>query len=383
MRKIVIILSVLALIASSCGQTNSKAAKQASEQTAIQTTEQNKTAEPVLTIKKLSENQYLLPEGDTLSLEDKPFFKLFEGSMEGRKVQAYVTFLPFMEDLTYYMTARIHIEGYDEYEVFVLHKTREGAWIETLDRYNHFNKIYFKEPNTFRLSAEGTQYVYDLKESDIKFQAYNRFDYRMNYCESEGNIFYRPHWQYEFAALPAEYPDRYATLFNSKPFEKIEYFNPNQEWKQNVDLEIKEGNNEDGDDCYTTFSQNYYKPFYIDSAIFVISSFGHVYMGGAHGMFGEKYYNFDVKTGNLIDIRDIVDIDNPDFIDFYTKRLTDKYKNEDGEVPFSQNPVQVSENFYLLPTGITFQYNPYELMGFAAGMPDLFLSYGELEPFLK
>jgi hypothetical protein len=248
---------------------------------------------------------------------------------------------------------------------FIVFWRGSGDWESRSEKY----QIYFDKRSNFRIT-EGDQ-TYELKESEIKFQARDELDYSMIYCDFEGVISYNPRWEYMFAARPTQYPDHYATLFNSNP----KYFSTNQTWKHSINLEIKEGNEEDGD-CFTYFNQDYYRPLYIDSAVFVISHFTHVYMGGAHGMYSERFFKKKKKTGNLIDIRDIIDIDT-DFISFYTKRLTEKYSDQ-----IFQESVQVSRNFYLLPTGITFQYDPYELMSFAMGMPTLFLSYEELKPFL-
>jgi hypothetical protein len=100
-------------------------------------------------------------------------------------------------------------------------------------------------------------------------------------------------------------------------------------------------------------------------------------MGGAHGVFTTDYNNYDVKTGKIIQLNDILNIDD-DFIDFYNEQIKATYK--DGLL--SDN-IPMSDKFYILPTDITFSYAPYELLGFAAGEPHIFFSFRELSSFIK
>lgn len=337
----------------------------------------------ITSIIKLSETEYALPERDTIRLE-KPFFKSFEGEFEGRRVQAYVKRAMISEEYSYYVSGHIYIEGDSNTIGFGLEKIGPDQWQSPQDEWAQ------KEPYQFEFSLPGSFAIikkghkYPLQQSAVKYEAYDIFSFNMNYCYWDEILSYRPHWEYDFQAIPAQYPEKYAIFFKQNPLSQIDatyYSSDYKRWKHNIALDITKGS-DDGEDCFTTFNQGFLVPCYLDSTVFVVYHFSHVYMGGAHGLPGTTYFNFDVKTGKLLKLKDILHADNEQFIDFYIEHLKQEYKEEDGTNPFLQTPQGASENFYMLPTGIVFSYYPYELMGFAAGEPELFLSWDELEPFL-
>jgi hypothetical protein len=100
-------------------------------------------------------------------------------------------------------------------------------------------------------------------------------------------------------------------------------------------------------------------------------------MGGAHGMLSTGYTNYDLKTGKNIAIEQLLNFSDQKFISFYEEKI----RNEYGDGILS-NEVPITHNYYILPTGITFSYAPYELLGFAAGEPRIFFSYEELKPYI-
>ncbi len=338
--------------------------------------------EPLITsIIKISESAYITPN-DTIVLE-KPFFKTFEGEIDGRKVQAYVSQSMMSEYHRYEVAGGIYIEGDSSFTYIGLEQVAPGKWRTPQNEWAQ------EQPYQYEFSLQGPlivikdEYRYPLQAGEVQYQAYDVFNYRMNYCYFDGT-FYKPHWEYDFQAVPVQYPEKYASFFQQNPLSQIEkiYYSPDyQKWKHNIELDINEGS-DDGDDCYTTFSQGFLTPYYLDSCFYVVSHFHHIYMGGAHGLPGTTYFNFDVKTGKLLHLEDILQVDDDQFTAFYMERLKQTFQAENGEIPFLQEPQGASENFSLLPTGITFSYYPYELMGFAAGEPSLFLSWDELTPYL-
>ncbi len=340
--------------------------------------------QPIVTsITKVSETVFAAPNGDSIKLQ-KTFLKAFEGEIEGKKAQAYLSHVMPSEDCSYYVAGQMYVADDSCFVYFGLEPYSSGKWKSSLDEWSQEQSYQyeFALPASFTVIKNGQRY--SLKESEVRYQAYDDFNYSMTYCFQEETLFYHPHWNFRFQAVPVQYPEAYTAFFKQNPLDKIgsQYYSPAyKKWGHQVRLEIVEGNVEE-EDCYTTFGQSYFRPCYLDSAFFVVSYFSHEYAGGAHGVYGHTYFNFDVKTGKLIKLKDILHADDHQFIKFYIDRLTKEYTMEDGEVPFLQTPKKASENFFILPEGITFSYYPYELMGFAAGEPELFLSWEELGPFL-
>ena len=95
-------------------------------------------------------------------------------------------------------------------------------------------------------------------------------------------------------------------------------------------------------------------------------------------MMTTDYENYDVNTGQLIKLENIINTSSKDFIEFYNEEVKSTYGDS-----ILEKEVPMSDKFFILPTGIIFSYSPYELLGFAAGEPHVFFSYEELKPFIK
>lgn len=113
------------------------------------------------------------------------------------------------------------------------------------------------------------------------------------------------------------------------------------------------------------------------------------YEGGAHGINQRLVMNFDSKTGELIELKDVF---VPGFEQSLNAILLKALITETG----SENENDLREkgylysmdmfapaNFRLDKNSITFVYNPYEIAPYAMGMTELELTYDELEKILK
>ena len=113
------------------------------------------------------------------------------------------------------------------------------------------------------------------------------------------------------------------------------------------------------------------------------------YEGGAHGINQRLIMNFDSKTGEQIELKDV-------FVPGFEQPLNDillkaliaetgsKDENDLREKGYLYSmDMFASANFVLGKSGITFVYNPYEIAPYAMGMTELELSYDELEKILK
>lgn len=114
----------------------------------------------------------------------------------------------------------------------------------------------------------------------------------------------------------------------------------------------------------------------------------YVFTGGANGMFNVSFGLFDTETSEAVTL---VKIFVSGFDNALSQKLTSKLKAKAGciesadlqDCGYFVSEVSPSENFFISPFGIFFQYNYYEIAPRSFGTSTLFLSFDELQPFLK
>ncbi len=204
---------------------------------------------------------------------------------------------------------------------------------------------------------------------------YTLFDSREAFKKEEAMREFTPSRDYNFFAEIISNDPGFSTLET-----KLKYLNRDslsiknyKNWKHNFNVEKSKQEEENSSSENLTVVS----PVFIDSNIYIVSNFSYSYMGGAHGVMRTTYDNYDVKTGKTISIAKILNTTDKDFIAFYENKIKSEYA--DGLLG---DKITMTDNFYILPTGITFSYTPYELVGFAGGEPHIFFSYEELKPFI-
>ncbi|WP_291722266.1 DUF3298 and DUF4163 domain-containing protein [Bernardetia sp.] len=125
-----------------------------------------------------------------------------------------------------------------------------------------------------------------------------------------------------------------------------------------------------------------------DKHFATIAFSNYMYMGGAHGMFGETYLVIDVKNGKEIKLDDI--FDQQAIATLEKKMIKKAYEYTGFENPVSLqdagylvDKIEASDNFSLNAKGITFVYQPYEIAPYAAGMPSFLFTWEELKDLVK
>lgn len=104
------------------------------------------------------------------------------------------------------------------------------------------------------------------------------------------------------------------------------------------------------------------------------------YSGGAHGLEGVKTYNFNVHTGEVYTLKDIISNEAK------FKSLTEyakKYMQEHQEIFFDEEIIgdfEVNEQtqFYFTESGIDLIFQQYEVASYAAGHPTISIPSSEL-----
>ena len=99
------------------------------------------------------------------------------------------------------------------------------------------------------------------------------------------------------------------------------------------------------------------------------------YLGGAHGSHQVFYYNFDMKSGKLLNIRDIVPADKEEEVlkqmeeqlcrDWNAKNLVE-LREATGITMLSD--LYLTDNFLLRKDSIEFLFNQYDIAPYAAGL---------------
>lgn len=148
------------------------------------------------------------------------------------------------------------------------------------------------------------------------------------------------------------------------------------------------------DEVEVSYFSNYY--FYediqigrSDSRILSLIENCSEYTGGAHGDYGSIGYTFDVQSGKILALEDLL----TDKEGFYTKAtdyITDNLYELYGEGLFPEYKQTVSDSwtgefdikYYLDASGIVIIYNPYEIGPYAMGAARVTLPYPMFEEYL-
>ena len=124
--------------------------------------------------------------------------------------------------------------------------------------------------------------------------------------------------------------------------------------------------------------------------ILTIEAFNYSFTGGAHGNYGTSYYNFDVITGQLLTLKDILTegyesplktIAEPIFKKTYLEEDMTKYSA--AGFYFENDQFTMTDNFAITKEGLKFMYNPYEIAPYAFGQQEIIIPYTTLKALIK
>ena len=125
-------------------------------------------------------------------------------------------------------------------------------------------------------------------------------------------------------------------------------------------------------------------------AILALAFSEYAYLGGAHPNHFISCYNFNLNNGKQIVLQDILIENGQQELDEIAEKLFREQKGlspdsslEDAGYWFENNTFQVNENFAILPEGLGFHYNPYEIASYAAGATELLIPFELIDSLLK
>ncbi|MDR0970852.1 MAG: DUF3298 and DUF4163 domain-containing protein [Bacteroidales bacterium] len=112
------------------------------------------------------------------------------------------------------------------------------------------------------------------------------------------------------------------------------------------------------------------------------------FLGGAHGLYGVTYINYDIKARKTLRFSDIFDnskIDGPTFKDMLLKQLLlqEAVINVSDLNLLDKDAFFVTDNIYLTQNDIVFVYNVYEIRPYSSGITYLKVPYVKLTPYLN
>lgn len=112
---------------------------------------------------------------------------------------------------------------------------------------------------------------------------------------------------------------------------------------------------------------------------------GYMFTGGAHGYYYTVFNTFDIASAESLRLTDVVS-DTAALRPLLERAFVDLYKKEMPEITLKdilldpEQPLPLPLNFCILPSGVRFMYNPYEVAAYAFGQADIELSWEQLGP---
>ncbi len=158
------------------------------------------------------------------------------------------------------------------------------------------------------------------------------------------------------------------------------------DYKKSILEELKEQGNDS-----TSYTMNYEQNTtqsvkYNGNGYVVVDLFDYEYTGGAHGNYGDVLYCFDVQNKKQLTLKDIVKVDDRTLQKLLESNFKKQYKVKQGEqlnTYLFENYLKPGDKFYFTENGLVFLYNPYEVASYAQGTIEVFISFGQLKPYIN
>jgi hypothetical protein len=125
-----------------------------------------------------------------------------------------------------------------------------------------------------------------------------------------------------------------------------------------------------------------------NSRLAVISREWEYYTGGAHGMRNRDYYVFSLEDKKRLALGDIIlEGAKPALGDLVEAALRKQAGIPDwiplSEQGFFENTLDKLDDFFLIPQGLGFQWDPYEIGPYSMGIIEIVIPYSELQGILS
>lgn len=110
------------------------------------------------------------------------------------------------------------------------------------------------------------------------------------------------------------------------------------------------------------------------------------FLGGAHGNYYSTFLNIDMLQNKSLQLSDVLNIDSASL-----QKILETSFRKDYHLPITKpltgilfDPyLATTDNFYISEKGLLFVYNPYEVAAYAVGQINVFVSYTQLNKYLR
>ena len=148
--------------------------------------------------------------------------------------------------------------------------------------------------------------------------------------------------------------------------------------------EVEEWGMEEGLGLNYSYSSAFSGFSYCDSKYISFVQSDYEYYGGAHGMPIWYGYTFDLQTGKLLLLSDIVGNTEEELKEIVSGYFAEMINREpenfwENSVEYVYEDISFQSDFYLTEQGIVFFYHPYELAAYAAGFQKVTIPYSEFD----
>lgn len=137
---------------------------------------------------------------------------------------------------------------------------------------------------------------------------------------------------------------------------------------------------------YTNKAEAYfdYRVTYNQNGLLCVVTTDYQYAGGAHGDTVQKTWLFDLETGKMLGLSDLLTGSYTPVIDALVRSTIDQ-RTAAGELAEITPFETIGENpdFYLNDQGVVIYFQEYEYFPYAAGIQEFFIPYSALKDYLK
>jgi len=131
-----------------------------------------------------------------------------------------------------------------------------------------------------------------------------------------------------------------------------------------------------------------YRLKYNQNGLLSVVLLNYQYTGGAHGITVQSSYTFDLKTGEVYKLKDLMKAD-ADYVAFISNAVKQKIDEriKCGLLPDSLlspfTSIKEDQDFYLSNNGVVIYFQQYEYFPYAAGIQEFTVDYSELVNLIK
>lgn len=100
----------------------------------------------------------------------------------------------------------------------------------------------------------------------------------------------------------------------------------------------------------------------------------YVYSGGAHGITARVPYTFDLTTGDLLSLKDVIE-KNANYVSIINNEIKEQIKSRKLSLIAPFETIEANRDYFLNRNGVVIYFTQYEYTAFADGMPEFVIPY--------